>query len=58
MLNTCHLLHWHGPKRPEQQKRDAEKAQWAEENGYKLIVIWEHEIKKQGAWAIVTQALA
>ena len=40
---------------PGVQKRDAEKAQWAEDNGYELIVIWEHEIKKYGAWALVLE---
>jgi len=49
--------YWHGPERPEQQKRDAQKAQWAEENGYELMEIWEHEIKERGAWAIIAQAL-
>jgi len=34
---------------------DAEKAQWAEENGYELMEIWEHEIKERGAWAIIAQ---
>lgn len=48
--------YWHGPKRPKQQKRDAEKAQWAKDNGYELIVIWEHEIQERGAWAIIAQA--
>lgn len=49
--------YWHGPKRPEHQKRDAEKAQWAEDNGYKLIEIWEHEIKEYGAWALVLERI-
>jgi len=50
--------YWHGPKRPENQKRDAQKAQWAAENGFELLVIWEHEIKERGARAIVAQAFA
>jgi len=37
------------------QKRDAEKAQWAKEHGYELIVIWEHEIRDCGAWAMIMQ---
>lgn len=45
--------YWHGPERPEAQKRDTEKAIWAEENGYHLVIVWEHEIKEQGAWALV-----
>ena len=40
------------------QKRDAQKAQWAKEKGFELIVIWEHEIKERGAWAIVAQVFA
>ena len=47
--------YWHGPKRPEQQRRDVEKAQWAKENDYELIEIWEHDIEEQGAWALVAQ---
>jgi len=47
--------YWHGPERPKQQKRDTQKAQWAVENGYELIVIWEHEIKERGAWAIIAE---
>jgi len=38
------------------QERDAEKAQWAEDNGYNLVVIWEHEIKERGAWLIIAEA--
>lgn len=48
--------YWHGPERPDNQKRDAQKAQWAAENGYELMEIWEHEIKERGAWAIIAQA--
>ncbi len=47
--------YWHGPNFPEHQQRDAEKAQWAEDNGFELITIWEHEIKERGAWAIIAQ---
>jgi len=47
--------YWHGDKRPEQQQRDAEKAQWAAEHGYKLITLWEHEINAVGAWALVME---
>ena len=50
--------YWHGPKQPGQQKRDAEKAQWAKENGFELIAIWEYEIKERGAWAIIAQMFA
>ena len=50
--------YWHGPKRPEQQKRDAEKARWATDNGYEFMVIWEHEIKGRGAWPIIAEAFA
>ena len=45
--------YWHSL--PEKQERDAEKAQWAEEHGFNLIAIWEHEIKAQGAWATVAR---
>jgi len=50
--------YWHGDAFPENQQRDTEKAQWAAENGYKLITIWEHEIKQVGAWALVMQRVA
>ena len=45
--------YWHGDQKPEQQKRDAEKAQWAKENGYELIEIWECEINERGAGIIL-----
>lgn len=50
--------YWHGDGFPETQRRDAEKAQWAAENGFELIEIWEHEINERGAWAIIAQAFA
>lgn len=37
------------------EKRDAEKAAWAKDHGYKLIVIWEHEINEVGAWSLVME---
>ena len=40
------------------RERDAEKAQWAKDNGYELLAIWEHEIKERGAQAIIAQAFA
>lgn len=36
-------------------QRDAEKARWARENGFKLVVVWEHEIERYGAWALVME---
>jgi len=36
-------------------QRDIEKAQWAADNGFNLIIIWGHEIKEQGAWAVVME---
>ena len=42
---------------PEHQKADAEKAIWAEENSFILIVLWEHEIKEQGAWSLVHERI-
>lgn len=48
--------YWHGDAFPEQQQRDIEKAQWAEENGFEFMAIWEHEIKERGAWSIIAQA--
>lgn len=53
LLVEAHGTYWHGPQKPRVQKRDAEKAQWAKENGYHLVIIWEHEIKERGAWALV-----
>ncbi|MFH1485966.1 MAG: hypothetical protein ABIH46_07845 [Chloroflexota bacterium] len=40
------------------QQRDTEKAQWAADNGFDLVTIWEHEIKEQGAWALVMERVA
>ena len=57
LLLEIHGDYWHGPKRPENQKRDVKKASWAEENGYVLIIIWESEIKKQGAWSLVHERI-
>ena len=37
------------------EQRDVEKAQWAVDNGFNLIVLWEHELKEQGAWALVME---
>ena len=54
-LIEIHGDYWHGDNFPEQQQRDAEKAQWADDNGYRLVVIWEHEIKRQGAWSLVIE---
>ena len=45
--------YWHGDKCPDNQERDVEKVQWAEEHGFKLLIIWEHEIEERGAWAII-----
>lgn len=53
ILIEVHGDYWHGPQRPEQQERDADKADWAQENGYTLVVLWEHEIKEFGAWPLV-----
>lgn len=30
-------------------------AEWAKENGYHLVTLWEHEIKEQGAQALVIE---
>jgi len=46
--------YWHGDNFPEHQERDAEKAQWAIENGFEFVEIWEHEIKELGAETIIT----
>lgn len=56
ILIEAHGDYWHGPRHPEyaeRQARDAEKAMWAKENGYLLVVMWEHEIQGCGAWALV-----
>lgn len=57
ILIEVHGDYWHGLERPEKQARDVEKATWADENGYRLVVIWEHEIKEQGAWALVHERI-
>mgnify|MGYP002152720830 CR=1 FL=1 len=36
-------------------RRDAEKAQWAKDNGYQLVEFWEHEIKDRGATELVEE---
>lgn len=43
--------YWHSL--PSNQQRDVEKAQWAQDNGFELIEIWEHEINAHGAWSII-----
>jgi len=45
--------YWHGKEAV--KRRDIEKGAWAERNGYTLVVIWEHEIKGCGAWALVRE---
>lgn len=55
LLLEINGTYWHGPEHPKQQERDIIKAAWAEENGFALIVIWEHEIKEQGAQALVIE---
>ena len=45
--------YWHSLD--ETQKRDAEKAAWACDNGYHLVVIWEHEIHEVGAIELVKE---
>lgn len=45
--------YWH--TRDGQPERDAEKAAWAKEHGYDLIIIWESEINEFGAWSLVAQ---
>lgn len=57
LLLEVHGDYWHGPKRPENQKRDVKKATWAEENGFTLVVIWEHEIEEQGARSLVHERI-
>lgn len=48
-----HGTYWHGPEKPKVQRRDKRKAQWAKDNDYILIVLWEHEIEKIGAWPLI-----
>jgi very-short-patch-repair endonuclease len=44
--------YWHSSEKA--QERDARKAAWAKGNGYRLVTIWEHEIKTEGARVLVT----
>lgn len=53
----AHGSYWHGSKRPQQQKKDAKKAEWAEEHGYHLIVFWEHEINELGAEKLIRERI-
>ncbi len=57
LLIEVHGDYWHGSDFPEHQQRDIEKAQWAEEHGFRLTVLWEHEIHKVGAWSLVTERI-
>lgn len=45
--------YWHSP--PEARERDEEKAVWAQEHGYHLIEMWEHEINSTGAIGLVVE---
>ncbi len=45
--------YWHSSEKA--RVRDAEKAKWAAQNGYRLITIWEHEIKARGAKQLVME---
>lgn len=53
LLLETNGTYWHGPEHPKQQERDIVKAAWADEHGYHLVVIWEHEIKERGAWSLI-----
>lgn len=55
ILIEIHGDYWHSMEKA--KVRDTEKATWAEENGFTLIVIWEHEIKEQGAWSLVHERI-
>lgn len=57
ILIEAHGDYWHGPDHPENQARDAEKAKWAREKDYILIVVWEREIKEQGAWSLLHERI-
>jgi hypothetical protein len=45
--------YWHN--RPGARERDAEKAQWAQENGYQLVEFWEYEIHDMGATELIRE---
>lgn len=55
VLIEIHGDYWHGPNFPKTQERDKEKAQWAEENEYFLVTIWEHEITDCGAEELIIE---
>ena len=51
-----HGNYWHSEEHhPGIEQRDAEKRQWAENNGYRLVVFWESEIKEIGAKALIEE---
>lgn len=55
-IPSCILIevqgdYWHS--RLDNQERDVRKAQWAQDHGYTLITIWEHEIKEHGAEPLI-----
>lgn len=48
--------YWHS--REEIKRRDVEKAAWAKENNYHLVIIWEYEIKEWGALALICKRIS
>lgn len=68
LLLEIHGDYWHGNPtvyssldldeiQRKQIKKDAKKANWAEENGYHLVILWEREIKELGAWPLLRSRL-
>lgn len=62
ILIEVHGDYWHGnpscfhefdERQCQQKVIDAEKAKWARENGYHLVIIWESELKRWGAWTLI-----
>lgn len=55
VLIEVHGDYWHSL--PEKKEADAEKKEWASQNNYNLIVLWEHEIEEFGAWSLVASRI-
>jgi len=51
ILIEAHGDYWHSTKNG--KNRDIQKAKWAKENDYLLVVLWEHEIRRWGASVLV-----
>jgi G:T-mismatch repair DNA endonuclease (very short patch repair protein)/predicted DNA-binding protein YlxM (UPF0122 family) len=47
--------YWHNTKKA--MARDKKKAEWSKRNGFKLITVWEHELKEWGAPFLINERI-